>query len=191
MVSWLPLPASTLPPSCGQSKGRHLKHRGGITTVSQSGGGSLPLEGYSGTPIVPHTDVPKGIGLLIHVRAVLDGSSKPAQDLYGKFIQEYAEKLASESARQEASARAPGARTTEITESVVIRAHESLDEQIAKRRRPAGPGEAVALAGMPILSSFTGVTGSYLHSPLQATMFTLAALGAVICVLYLLKRRLL
>jgi hypothetical protein len=79
-------------------------------------------------------DVPDGIGLLIHVRATLDGSSRPAQELYAKFVQGYAEQLASESARQEASARAPGARTTEITESVVIRARESLDQETAKRQ---------------------------------------------------------
>jgi hypothetical protein len=129
--------------------------------------------------------------LLIHVRAILDGSSKSAQELYAKYIQEYAEQLASESARQEASARAPGARTAEITESAVIRARESLYLQIAKWQRPANLWEAAALAGMPILSGTAGVMGNYLHSPLQSAVFALAALGAVICILYLLKRRLL
>lgn len=148
----------------------------------------LPPEG---TPLVPYSVVPKGTGLLIYVRAILDGSSKPAQELYAKFIQEYAEQLASESARQEASARAPGARNAEITESAVIRARESLYQQIAKRQRPASLWEAAALAGMPILSSAAGVMGNYLHSPLQSAVFALAALGAVICILYLLKRRLL
>lgn len=132
-----------------------------------------------------------GTGLLIHVRAALDGSSISAQHLYARVIQEYAEQLASESARQEVSARAPGARTTEITESVIIRARESLDQQTAKRQRPASLWEAAALAGMPMLSGTAGVMGNNLHSSLQWTVFTLSALGAVICILYLLKRRLL
>ena len=99
--------------------------------------------------------------------------------------------LADESARQEASARAPGAKTTEITESVIIRARESLNQQTAKRQRPASLWEAAALAGMPMLSGAAGVLGSNLHSPIQWTLFALSALGAVICILYLLKRRLL
>jgi Flp pilus assembly protein TadB len=135
--------------------------------------------------------VPNGIGLLIHVRAVLDGSSRQAQELYAKFIQEYGEQLASESARQEASARAPGAKTTEITESVVIRARESLDEQTARRQRPANLWEAAALAGMPMFSGAAGVMGNNLHSALQWVTFVLLAFGAVVCILYLLKRRLL
>lgn len=135
--------------------------------------------------------MPDGTGLLIYVRANLDGSSVPAQQLYAKLVQEYAEKLSDEGARQEASSRAPGAKTAEITESVVIRARESLDQQTAKRQRPTSLWEAAALAGVPILSGAAGVTGSYLHSPLQWTLFALSALGAVISILYLLKRRLL
>ncbi len=142
-------------------------------------------------PIIPYNDVPDGAGLLIHVRATLDGSSGSAQALYAKFVQEYAERLSGESARQEASARAPSAKAIEITESVVIRARESLDQQTAKRQRPANLWEAAALAGMPMLSSTAGVMGNYLHSPLQWAIFVLSACGAVICILYLLKRRLL
>lgn len=142
-------------------------------------------------PIVPNRGLPEGIGLLIHVRATLDGSSTAAQELYAKYVQEYADFLASESARQEASMRAPGAVTTEITESVVIRARESLDQQTAKRRRPANFWEAAALAGMPTLSGVAGVMGNNLHSPLQWVTFACSAAGAVISILYLLKRRLL
>lgn len=143
------------------------------------------------TLIAPHADVPDGTGLLIHVRVTLDGSSAPAQGLFAKFVQEYAEQLANESARQEASLRAPGAKTTETTESVVIRARESIDQETAKRQRPASLWEAAALAGMPMLSGTAGVMGSNLHSFLQWTVFALAVLGAVTCILYLLKRRLL
>ena len=135
--------------------------------------------------------MPDGTGLLVHVRAVLDGSSPSAQRLYAKFVQEYAEQLASESARQEASARAPGARTTEITESVVIRAQESIELQTAKRQRPGNLWEAAALAGTPILSGAAGVMGNNLHSIWQWIVFAVCAFGAVICILYLLKRRLL
>jgi hypothetical protein len=168
-----------------------VKHRGGTTAASESGGASPHPGANELAPIAPHTEVPDGAGLLIYVRAVLDGSSTSAQRLYGRFVQEYAEQLGSESARQEASARAPGARTTEITESIVIRARESLEQRAAERQRPDNLREAAALAGTPILSGSAGVMGNNLHSPLQWTAFTLCALGAVICILYLLKRRLL
>jgi hypothetical protein len=185
-------PASTLPPVGLHDEGDvSTAWREGTTAVGEAGGGSSPASRSDAIPIVPHADVPDGAGLLVHVRAVLDGSSVQAQALYAKFIQEYAERLASESARQEASARAPGAKTTEITESVVIRARESLDQQTAERQRPANLWEAAALAGMPMLSGAAGVIGNNLHSPWQWTLFALSALGAVICILYLLKRRLL
>jgi hypothetical protein len=51
--------------------------------------------------------------------------------------------------------------------------------------------EAAALAGMPMLSGVAGVMGDHLHSPLQSFIFAVSALGAVVCILYLLKRRLL
>jgi hypothetical protein len=163
---------------------------GEAAAAGQGGEGSL-LPGNNLTPIVPLAGVPDGAGVLIHVRAILDGSSKPSQELYAKFVQAYAEQLADESARQEASARAPGAKTIEITESIIIRARESLDQQTAKRQRPSNLWEAAALAGMPILSGAAGVMGGNLHSPLQWAIFVSSALGAVICILYLLKRRLL
>jgi hypothetical protein len=121
----------------------------------------------------------------------MDGSSASAQRLYARYVQEYAEQLASESARQEASARAPGASTTEITESVVIRARESLELQTAKRQRPANLSEAAALAATPILSGAAGIIGNNLHSTWQWTVFIVCAFGAVTCILYLLRRRLL
>jgi hypothetical protein len=157
-------------------------------------------------PIVPHTDLPEDTGLLVHVHAALDGSSPAAQKLYAKLIQSYAERLANESARQEASARVPGAKTVEITESIVIRASESFEEQVPERieeqltkrieeqlskRHKLNLPEAAALAGTPILSGASAVMGSYLHSPWQDTAFALIALGAIVCILYLLKRRLL
>jgi hypothetical protein len=157
--------------------------------------------------IVPYTDLPEDVGLLVHVHVALDGSSDVAQRVYAKFVQGYAERLANESARQEASARAAGASSVEITESSIIRASESLEEQVpkrieeqlgkrieqqlARRQRPANLREAAALAGTPIFSGAAGVMGSYLHSPWQVTLFVLIALVAIVCILYLLKRRLL
>jgi hypothetical protein len=129
--------------------------------------------------------------MLIHVRVGLEGSSKAAQELFGKLIQEYAENLASESARQEASERAPGAKTTEITESVVIRASDSIKQETAKRQRPANAREAFALAGTPIFSGTAGIIGGNLHGAFQWGTFSVSAFCAVVCILYLLKRRLL
>jgi len=143
------------------------------------------------TPLIPNADIPDGVGLLIHVRANLEGSSDRAQHLYARFIQDYADLLAGESARQEASARAPGARAVEITESTVIRARESLNQEIAKRQRPAGWREGVALLGVPILSGTAGVMGSNLHSSWQWAVLGIASAAAIACLLYLLKRRLL
>ena len=162
-----------------------------MTAASESGGASLPPDANRLTPIIPHADMPDGTGVLVHVRVVLDGSSLWAQRRYAGYIQEYAEKLANESARQEASARAPGARTVEITESAVIRARESIELQTAMRQRPNNLWEAVALAGVPILSGAAGVAGGYLHSIWQYLLFAVCAFGAIACVLYQLKRRLL
>lgn len=141
--------------------------------------------------ITPHSDIPDGVGLSIHVRVQLDGSYGPAQKTFAKAVQTYAEKLASESARQEASARAPGATACEITESAVIRAAESLDRETAKRQRPANFGESATLAGLPMSSAATGITGSYLHSAGQWIVFVALCAVTVFCVLYQLKRRLL
>lgn len=141
--------------------------------------------------IVPHSDVSDGTGLVVQIRVVLDGSYRAAQKVFAKSIQEYGEKLASESARQEATGRAPGAQTVEITESAVIRAQEALDQQVAERSRPSNKIEAVSLAGAPIFSGATGVMGSYLTNALNWTVFSLLAMIAASCILYLLKRRLL
>jgi len=159
------------------------------------------------TTLVPHADLPEDVGLLVHVHVELDGSSSAARALFGNFVQDYAERLANESARQEATERASGARAVEITQSSVIRAREALEEQtperirerlvkeikedIAKRQKPANLREAAALAGTPILSGAAAVMGGYLHSPWQDAVFALIAVAAIACVLYLLKRRLL
>jgi hypothetical protein len=153
-------------------------------------------------PIIPHSNLPDGVGFLIQIRAALDGSYPPARNLFARTVQDYAEKLDSESARQEVSARAPGALTREITETAVIRARDSLEqepvtrmlaslEQDGARRQPASLWESAALAGSPMFAGAAGVIGAYLHSPLQWAAFSLCALGGVICILYLLKRRLL
>jgi hypothetical protein len=42
-----------------------------------------------------------------------------------------------------------------------------------------------------MFSGAAGVMGSYLHSPWQVMLFVLIALVAIVCILYLLKRRLL
>lgn len=168
---------------------RVVRREGAVVSPPDAEGAALP-----GTlsAVTPHSEVPEGAGLSIHVRVLLDGSSEPAQKAYAKAVQAYAEKLASESARQEASARAPGATTCEITESAVIRAAESLDRESAKRQRPANFGEAATLAGLPMFSAATGIMGgSYLHSVGQVAIFLALSAVTVLCVLYQLRRRLL
>ncbi|GAB3686499.1 hypothetical protein [Saccharopolyspora tripterygii] len=133
----------------------------------------------------------EGTQLTFEVHVVLDGSSGPAQRLFRKALQEYGEKLATESARQEISSRAPGAHSTEITESAVIRGREALEAQAARRNRPGTKLEAVALATTPICTLAAGVAGSYLTSSLNWAVFGVLAVISISCVLYLLKRRLL
>ncbi len=99
--------------------------------------------------IVPHSDVPDGTGVVVQVRVVLDGSSRPAQRIFAKSVQEYGEKLASESARQEATGRAPGAQTVEITESAVFRAQEALDRQVVEKNIPSNKLDPPAGAAQP------------------------------------------
>jgi hypothetical protein len=138
---------------------------------------------------MPHTEVPVGVGVSITVRVLLDGSSEPAQRAFGKEVQAYAEKLASESARQEASARATGAMTCEITESAVIRAAESLQQQTAKERPPRFR-EAAAVAGKSMCTAAMGTMGNFLHSAAQVSVFAGLSIVAAICILQPLKRRL-
>ncbi|MFE7870191.1 hypothetical protein ACFUYE_07590 [Micromonospora humida] len=119
---------------------------------------------------------------------MLDGAYNPAQLAFAKAVQAYAEKLAIESANQEASERAPGASNTEITESAVIRAREAFDKKVALQVRRRNPLDPYALAGSPIFSGATGVMGSYLHSPAQVASFLALAICAATCILYLAKR---
>jgi hypothetical protein len=129
--------------------------------------------------------------LVVQVRVLLDNSYRPAQQAFARFVQAYAERLATETAYQETSERPPGATTAEITESAVVRARESLERKIAQERRPADARDATALAGAPIFSGAAGVAGSYLHSWQQWVAFLILAIVAASCVLFLLKRRLL
>jgi len=147
---------------------------------------------HSPVPVIaPHSEVPDGTGLTIEVRVELDGSYEPARKAFAKHVQEYAERLAAESARQEISERALGARTCEITESAVLRAAESLERATAKRQRPENWLEASTLIGLPVFSAATPIMGGYLHSKLQ--WYALIGLSALMlfCILYQGKRRLL
>jgi hypothetical protein len=84
--------------------------------------------------VLARSDVPDGIGLSIQVRVVLDGAYLPAQQIFAEAVQTYATKLADESSYQEATSRAAGARTAEITESTVLRAREALDKLSVSKR---------------------------------------------------------
>lgn len=150
-----------------------------------------PLHEDSQARVVPRSGIADGTGLVIEVRVALDGSSHPAQRVFGKNIQEYAERLATESTRQEFNGRAPGANSVEITESAVIRAEESLEQQAAKRNRTGSKLESAALAGSPIFSCATGVAGSYLTNTLNWATFGTLAIISISCVFYLLRRNLL
>ena len=142
--------------------------------------------------IITGSDGLDGTGLLVvKIQTNLDGSYLPAQEVFAQAVQSYADKLASESARQEATGRATGAKHPEITASAVIRAQETLDRKSVEQKRPANARESFALAGTPILSGATGVMGSYLDSPAQWASFAVLATGATSCILYLLRRRLL
>lgn len=138
--------------------------------------------------VVPHSAVPIGSGIVVPTRVLLDGAYAPAQLAFARAVQSYADKLAKESDNQAGSERAPGVTSTEITESAVIRAQESLDEKVALQVRKRSPLEPYALAGSPIFSGATGVMGSYLHSPIQLVAFIALTLCAATCILYLAKR---
>lgn len=135
--------------------------------------------------VVPHSVVPAGSGIVVPTRVLLDGAYAPAQLAFARAVQSYAEKLAIESADQEAPERAPGATSTEITESAVIRAQETLDKKVALQVRKRKPLDPYALAGSPVFSGATGIMGSYLHSPTQVVAFVVLALCAAACILYL------
>jgi hypothetical protein len=85
--------------------------------------------------LAPRADASDNTCYVVQVRVALDGFYEPARKAYSRLIQEYAESLENESARQEASARAPGVKAQEITENTVIRANESLTQEAINRAR--------------------------------------------------------
>ncbi|GGM43886.1 hypothetical protein GCM10007977_051840 [Dactylosporangium sucinum] len=139
--------------------------------------------------VIPASGVPEGVGVVVPTRTLLDGAYEPAKLAFGRAVQAYADKLAIESANQEASERAPGANSTEITESAVIRAQEALDKKVALQVRKRSPLEPYALAGSPIFAGATGVMGSFLHSLVQVIAFSILAVIAIACILHLAVRR--
>ncbi len=100
--------------------------------------------------VIPASGVPDGAGVVVVTRTILDGAYEPARIAFGRAIQVYADNLAVESANQEASERAPGASSKEITESAVIRAQEAFDKKTALQVRKRSPFDPYALAGSPI-----------------------------------------
>lgn len=138
---------------------------------------------------IPATGVPEGVGIVVPTRTMLDGAYEPAQLAFARAVQAYADKLAVESANQEASERDPGAISTEITESAVLRAQEALNKKVALQVRKQSPFDPYALAGSPIFAGATGVMGSFLHSVLQVVAFSILAALAVGCILHLARRR--
>lgn len=140
------------------------------------------------TIAIPPSRAPDGAGIVVPTRTILDGAYEPAQLAFARAVQAYADKLAIESANQEISERAPGANSTEITESAVLRAQEALDKQVALKVRKRSPLDPYALAGSPIFAGATGVMGSFLHSLLQVVVFSVLAVLAVGCILHLATR---
>ncbi|MEU7917842.1 hypothetical protein [Micromonospora zamorensis] len=126
---------------------------------------------------------------MVMTRANLDGAYEPAQLAFARAVQGYADKLAIESANQEASERAPGVSGKEVTESAVIRAREALDKKVALQVRRRSPLDPYALAGSPIFAGATGVMGSYLHSLEQVIAFSVLTVLAIACILHLAIRR--
>jgi hypothetical protein len=122
---------------------------------------------------------------VVPTRVLLDGAYAPAQLAFARAVQSYADKLANESDNQAGSERAPGVTSTEITESAVIRAQESLDKKVALQVRKRSPLEPYALTGSPIFSGATVVMGSYLNSTIQVVTFIALALCAAACILHL------
>lgn len=137
---------------------------------------------------VPSTALPTGSGIVVPVRVILDGTYTPADLAFAKAVQNYADRLATESANQAESEKAPGATNVEVTESSVIRAQESLDKKVALQVNARSRWIPYALAGSPIFSGATGVMGSFLHSPLQIAAFVVTAGIAALCIIFLAKK---
>lgn len=138
---------------------------------------------------IPPTALPEHVGVVVPTRTNLDGAYEPAQLAFARAVQAYADKLAIESANQEASERAPGVNSKEITESAVMRAREALDKKVALEVRKRSPLDPYALAGSPIFAGATGVMGSFLHSLAQVLAFSVLAVLAIACILHLATRR--
>lgn len=129
--------------------------------------------------------------VVIRLSVSLDGASQVAKHKFAESIQNYADRLAQESGRQEISNRAPGATVPEITASSVIKACEVLDTPPSDRRSTLTILESFGLAGAPIFSGAVGAMAGYLNSLLQWTVFLACVALSVFCVLYSLRRRLL
>jgi hypothetical protein len=141
------------------------------------------------TIVIPSSGIPDHTGIVVPTRANLDGAYEPAQLAFAGAVQNYAERLAIESANQEISERAPGVNSKEITESAVIRAKVALDKKVALQLRKRSRLEPYALAGSPIFAGATAVMGTYLHSLFQVFVFIVLAVLAIACILHLSVRR--
>jgi hypothetical protein len=141
------------------------------------------------TIVVPHSDTPVHTGIVVPVRTNLDGAYEPAQLAFARAVQDYAQRLAIESANQEISERAPGVDGKEITESAVVRARGALDKKMALQVRKRSRLDPYALAGSPIFSTAAGVMGTFLHSPRQVVIFCVLAVVAIACILHVSTRR--
>jgi hypothetical protein len=91
------------------------------------------------TIAIPPSGIPDHVGIVVLTRTNLDGAYEPAQLAFARAVLSYADRLAIESANQEASERAPGASSKEITESAVIRARDALDRKVALQVRKRSP----------------------------------------------------
>ena len=124
-----------------------------------------------------------------HVEVPLHGATEGARVEFAKAVKDYADRLASESQAQEISNRPDGFMNPEVTATSVFRAKEALN-RYGHRAKPSGNDKA-ALAGLPIFSGAAGVLGSYLNSGVQWGAFCAAVFLAVVCIAYLLHRRML
>jgi hypothetical protein len=127
--------------------------------------------------------------MLINSEVVLHGATEVARAQFEEAVQDYAERLADESEKQEISSRPPGTRFSEVSANSVARAKAVID-RYGQRAKPT-PLEVAALAGLPILSGATGVMGSYLTNTLNWAIFSLLGSLAISCVAILATRRLL
>jgi len=124
----------------------------------------------------------------VSVEVDLHGATLAARAEFNGAVQAYADFLAAESQKQELSLRTPGVLNLEVTASAVVRARRAIS-RYGKRAKPRLL-ESTALAGAPIFSGATGVMGSYLDGLVQISVFAGLAFMAVLCIGYLVFRRL-